>query len=166
MSRPDSHLTSLESRKRLLLAESELNRAQLLGDIVRWRIGHSPGLLRELRADWTWLSRFEPCHLAIDEVAQPDRVFAPAQCARGMHHRVVPRRHNSAMFRFRRIPAWRDVVTRCLKDSEHLARGFAPNGIRACNVSLQTPQGGRVSFMKERHVLGPRNASDHVDHRR
>ena len=31
---PNPHLSPLESRKRLLLAESELNRAQLLGDVA------------------------------------------------------------------------------------------------------------------------------------
>jgi hypothetical protein len=34
MPRPDPQLNPLQSRKRLLLAESELNRAQLVGDIA------------------------------------------------------------------------------------------------------------------------------------
>jgi hypothetical protein len=34
MPRPDPQLSPLQSRKRLLLAESELNRAQLVGDIA------------------------------------------------------------------------------------------------------------------------------------
>ena len=34
MPRPDPQLNPLESRKRLLLAESELNRAQLVGDVA------------------------------------------------------------------------------------------------------------------------------------
>lgn len=34
MPRPNSHLSPLESRKQILLATSELNRAQLLGDVA------------------------------------------------------------------------------------------------------------------------------------
>ena len=34
MPRPDPQLNPLQSRKRLLLAESELNRAQLVGDVA------------------------------------------------------------------------------------------------------------------------------------
>lgn len=44
MPRPDPQLNPLQSRKRLLLAESELNRAQLVGDVAALAGGlHSLG---------------------------------------------------------------------------------------------------------------------------
>ncbi len=55
MSREASHLTPLESRKRLLIAESELNRAELFAE---WRtMTHGAGsLLRRAKTVGRWTS--------------------------------------------------------------------------------------------------------------